>query len=72
MQYSTTNISLGDVTYLASVLLARGIDSFETVTVPGEMGALPTEREGVVNAAFYPDETGLYELVLDLFYTRVS
>lgn len=71
-QYSTTNISLGDVTYLASVLLARGIDSFETVTVPGEMGALPTEREGVVNAAFYPDETGLYELVLDLFYTRVS
>lgn len=71
-QYSTTNIDLSDVTYLAATLLARGVDSFETADVPGEMGAVPTDTPGVVNAAFYPDETGLYELVLDLFYTRIQ
>lgn len=71
-QYSTTNIDLSDVTYLAATLLARGVDSFETTDVPGEMGAVPTDTPGVVNAAFYPDETGLYELVLDLFYTRIQ
>lgn len=72
VQYSTTNITAGDVTYLAASVLLSGIDSFETMDVPGEMRSVPTDTPDVVNAAFYPDETGLYELVLDLFYTQVS
>ena len=71
-KYSTTNISLSDVTYLATVLLSKGIASYDTESVQGEMKTIKTDRPEVVNAAFYPDEQALYELVLRVFYTQID
>ncbi len=71
-KYSTTNISLSDVTYLATVLLSKGIASYDTESVQGKMKTIKTDRPEVVNAAFYPDEQALYELVLRVFYTQID
>lgn len=71
--YSTTNITLSDATYLASLLVSKGIDDFETATVEGEMKKSDNvENADVVFAEFYPDEDKLMQLVLDTFYTQIS
>lgn len=71
-EYSTTNITLSDATYLASLLVSKGIDDFETVTIEGEMKKSDNvENADIVFAEFYPDEDKLMELVLDTFYTQI-
>lgn len=73
MEYSTTNITLSDATYLASLLVSKGIDDFETTTIEGEMKKSENvENADIVFAEFYPDEDKLMELVLDTFYTQIS
>lgn len=72
-EYSTTNITLSDATYLASLLVSKGINDFETVTIEGEMKKSENvENADVVFAEFYPDEDKLMELVLDTFYTQIK
>ena len=72
-EYSTTNISLSDATYLASLLISRNITDFETITLEGEMQASTnTEYADVVYAEFYPDEDKLMQTVLDTFYTQID
>lgn len=69
--YSSTDISLSNATYLASLLLSKGITDFETVTLEGEMKASDKEEySDYVYAEFYPDEDNLMEVVLDTFYTK--
>lgn len=69
--YSTTDISLSNATYLASFLLSKGITDFETVTLEGEMKASEKEDYGdYVYAEFYPDEDKLTQTVLDTFYIK--
>lgn len=71
--YSTTNISLSDATYLASLMLSKNITDFETVTIEGEMKA--SEKQDYadyVYAEFYPDEDALMQVVLDTFYTQID
>ncbi len=71
--YSTTNISLTDATYLASLLISRNITDFETTTLQGEMK--PSDRidySNAVYAEFYPDEDKLMQTVLDTFYTQID
>lgn len=71
--YSTTNISLPDATYLASLMLSKNITDFETVTIEGEMKA--SEKQDYadyVYAEFYPDEDALLQVVLDTFYTQID
>ncbi|MGN1202702.1 MAG: hypothetical protein ACI4RF_05350, partial [Eubacterium sp.] len=71
--YSSTNISLSDATYMASLLLSKNITDFETTTLEGEMK--PSTRidyADVVYAEFYPDEDKLMEIVLDTFYTQID
>lgn len=72
-EYSTTNISLSDATYLASLLISKNITDFETVTIEGEMKA--SEKQDYadyVYAEFYPDEDALMQVVLDTFYTQID
>ncbi|MGN1328428.1 MAG: LCP family protein [Eubacterium sp.] len=70
-EYSTTDISLSNATYLASLLLSKGITDFETVTLEGEMRpSEKTEYADFVYAEFYPDKDKLMEVVLDTFYTK--
>lgn len=70
-EYSTTDISLSNATYLASLLMSKGITDFETVTLEGEMKASEnTDYADYVYAEFYPDKDKLMEVVLDTFYTK--
>ncbi|MDD6727845.1 MAG: LCP family protein [Eubacteriales bacterium] len=69
--YSTTNLSLSNATYLASLLISKGVTDFETVTLEGEMvESDKKDYADFVYAEFYPDEDKLMEVVLDTFYTK--
>lgn len=71
--YSRTNLTLSNATYLASLLLQKGINDFETYTIKGEMKASQDPlMPNVVHAEFYPDEESVMETVLDVFYTQVD
>lgn len=72
-EYSTTNMDLSNVTYLASLLVSKGIRDFETETLQGEMKESErTDYADYVYAEFYPDEELTLETVLDTFYTQVD
>lgn len=71
--YSNTNISISDATYLASLLISKNTLDFDTVTLEGEMKASDKEEYAdVVYAEFYPDEDKLMQTVLDTFYTQIN
>lgn len=71
--YSATDLDVSNVTYLASLLLSKGVRDFETTTLQGEMKMSDkADATGRVYAEFYPDETATLETVLDTFYTRVD
>lgn len=71
--YSTTNLDLSNVTYLASLLVSKGVRDFETETLQGEMKESErTDYADYVYAEFYPDEKLTLETVLDTFYTQVD
>ena len=70
-KYSTTNLSLSNVTYLASLMLSKGITNFDTVTLEGDMQeSTKKDYADFVYAEFYPDKDKLMQLVLDTFYTK--
>lgn len=73
-QYSQTNLSLNNVTYLASVMLSNGITDFETYTLDGtvDLRAPDPSNPDYVNAYFTPDEDQLMQTVLDVFYTQID
>lgn len=62
----TTDIGPSEVTYLASLMLQHGMPQITIESVPGEV------QMGERNAEFYPDDTALYELILKLFFTKVT
>lgn len=65
MDYTQTDLSLADVTFLVSTFIGNGASiSFDTL--PGTLQASGK------NAIYYLDETALYETVLDVYYTRVD
>lgn len=73
IQYSSTNISLSDATYMASLLVSKNITDFESVTIPGEMKAsTKIDYADFVYAEFYPNQDALMEIVLDTFYTQID
>lgn len=72
-QYSVTNIDLSNITYLASLLVSKGVTDFETVTLEGEMKeSTRKDYADFVYAEFYPDEASTMETVLDTFYTKLN
>lgn len=66
MPQMVTDISLDEVAYLAPVLLEYQFDSDSFHTMEGEtvMGEQFEE--------FYPDETALYEMILEVFYEEIE
>lgn len=66
MPQMVTDISLDEVAYLAPVLLDYQFDSASFRTMEGEtvMGEQFEE--------FYPDETALYEMILEVFYEKIE
>lgn len=70
--YSQTNITLNDVTYIASLILSKGVGDFTSYTIDGEMKASQeTVREDGVYAEFYADEDSVLDIVVNCFYTKV-
>lgn len=71
--YSQTNITLNDVTYIASLILSKGVGEFTSYTIDGEMKASEgVVREDGVYAEFYADEDSVLDIVVNCFYTKVS
>lgn len=58
-----TDITVSEVTYLASLLIEQGFGSQNIVTIPGEVVM------GQQYAEYHVDEEGLYQIILDAFYT---
>ncbi len=72
-EYSQTNISINNVTYLASLMLSKNITDFETYTYTGEL----TESKDsiypdVVHAELTADEDSVMETVLSVYYSQIS
>lgn len=70
-KYSETNISLSDVTYLASLVVSKGISDYTQYSVDGEMKPSSTATEDVF-AEFYADEDSVLDIVINCFYNQVS
>lgn len=64
--YAVSDLTLSEITYLASTYLVGGQRSLEYLSVTGDT----TLGEEYVE--FYPDETSLYEAVLAAFYTKAE
>lgn len=64
--YMETNITVSEVTYLASLLLEHSFGSQNIVNVPGEVVM------GEEYAEYHVDEEELYQIILDVFYKPVS
>ena len=62
--YMVTDIGVSEVTYLATTVTGYGIELDAIKSIPGEV------VEDGENAAFYADETALYELILSTFYNK--
>lgn len=69
--YSNTNISLKDVTYLASVVLSHGVSDYTQYTLEGEMRASDSATEDVF-AEYYLDEASVMDVVVNCFYEQVN
>lgn len=70
-EYSQTNISLSEVTYLASVVLSNGVSDYTQYTLEGEMRASDTATEDVF-AEYYLDEDSVMDVVVNCFYEQVN
>lgn len=72
-KYSQTNLTLNNATYVASLLLSKGITNFETKTLTGTMKAEPDEKiANLAHAQFYPDEDELMKIILSTFYVQID
>ncbi len=64
--YLNTDISVDKVSYLASVITGFSFDIENMYTIEGEV------RQGEIYEEFIVDDKQLYELVLSVFYEKVS
>lgn len=60
--YMVTDLGASQVAYLASLVLNHGMEQDTVKSVPGQV------VKGEIYAEFVPDESGLYEMILDTFY----
>lgn len=71
--YSRTNLTLSNATFLASLLLQKGVTDFETYSIKGKVKAADDPLlPDVVHAEYYPDEDSVMETVLAVFYTQID
>ena len=67
-EYVVTNISLSEMSYLASEVLSCEFDTDNFLTVKGTI----EKGENTKYEEFYVDETALYEMILEVFYEKVE
>lgn len=67
-EYMYTNLSSNKIIYMASEILPNinDIADIEFLSIQGET------KQGDVYTEFYPDETNLYETILNVFYKEVQ
>lgn len=65
-KYSTTSIGVPEFMYLASVALTKNMNRFDLRRIEGEY------KQGPKYVEFWPDQTKLFEQVLDVFYIRLD
>lgn len=63
--YVVTDLNPSKITYLTSAI-ASSYSGFDMVSIPGSIVAGDTDGK----AQFIPDQTQLYEILLDTFYTK--
>lgn len=64
LEYMVTDIDSQEVVYLASLAVQQGFSEGNMYSVPGQV------VKGEEYAEFIPDEEGLYELILSVFYNK--
>lgn len=64
LEYMSIDIDSKEVVYLASLAIQQGFSEGDMYPVPGQV------VQGEKYAEFIPDETALYELILDVFYNK--
>ena len=62
LDYASTNLGAPEFLYLSQLALTQNVRSIEIKTIKGEM------KQGETYAEFWPDETDMFEKVLDVFY----
>lgn len=71
--HSQSNLTLANLTYLASIITSKGSVNFQTYTIDGKMKTYQDKKdENSLHAAFYPDEKSIMQTILDVFYTRIG
>lgn len=65
-KYMVTDVTVDEVSYLATQVMGYRFDAESMYAVQGET------RMGERYEEFYPDETALYELILQIFYEEVE
>ncbi|MBR1851668.1 MAG: LCP family protein [Lachnospiraceae bacterium] len=65
-KYMVTDVSLDEISYLATQVIDYHFEKDSIYTLQGE-----TDTDGE-HEKFYPDETALYELILEVFYEEVE
>lgn len=65
--YMTTNVTTSQLTYITSKVLEYGVGGDSIHSIPGK-SVVGSEN----HVEFYPDQTALYEQVLDTFYNKVA
>lgn len=72
-EFSQTNVTLSNVTYLASFVMSKGINQFDTYTIKGTMKpSKPSKFGDVVYAEFTPDKDSVMNAVVNTYYTQVD
>ena len=66
--YSVTDITVDEMTYLVSMAANYSFDADSIYSIPGET----IHPEDTEYEEFWVDETGLYEMILDIFYEPVE
>lgn len=64
--YSVTNLSVSEFSYLISNIILNGISGLETTALTGEM------VQGDVYAEYYLDSDATYQTVLDVYYSQID
>lgn len=66
--YMITDISLDEMSYLATLALECEFDTENILTVAGKV----EKKEGEKYEEYYVDEEALYQLILDVFYEKIE
>ena len=69
MPYAYTNVTLSQATYLATSMISKGVTGFsQTMTIPGESKM----DDKNVFVEYIVDDTALYEMILNIYYTQIN